>query len=107
MTISTEQWDNASKLLVTIRTQWNLDGVPDPARLRDALLDMEGAWWAGDPEALTKAQRRAALAGPLLAKGEMPADSEPVGKEEVLIVLGRLEEALASPPPPPNPPGTP
>ncbi|MFD5623963.1 hypothetical protein [Streptomyces yangpuensis] len=107
MTISTEQWDKASKLLVTIRKKWNLDdGLLDRARLRDALLGMEGAWWAGDPETFTKAQRQVALAGPVLAKGEMPPESESVGKEEVLIVLARLEEALASPPPPPNPPET-
>ncbi|MGZ9931659.1 hypothetical protein ACXNSR_17395 [Streptomyces sp. NC-S4] len=107
MTISTEQWGQASQLLDRIRTKWNLDGVPDLARLRDALRDMEDAWWAGDSEAFTKAQRRVALAGPVLAKGEMPPESESVGKEEVLIVLARLDEAVASPPPPPNPPATP
>ncbi|WP_331738585.1 hypothetical protein [Streptomyces sp. NBC_01276] len=106
MTISTEQRDKAAQLLVTIRTKWNLDdGVP--ARLPGALRDLEDAWWAGDAGAFAKAHRRAALAEPVLTKGEMPAESESVGKEEVLIVLARLEEALASPPPPPNPPGTP
>ncbi|MFE3762764.1 hypothetical protein ACFXPI_13490 [Streptomyces sp. NPDC059104] len=107
MAISTGQWERVSQLLVTIRTKWNLDDGAS-ARLLEALRELEAAWWAGDAVALAKAHRRAALAGPRLAKGEMPAESESVGKEEVLIVLARLEEALASPPPPPpNPPGAP
>ncbi|MFG2335619.1 hypothetical protein [Streptomyces yangpuensis] len=106
MAISAEQWDRASKLLVTIRTKWNLDNG-DLVRLLDALRELEDAWWAGDPEAFATAHRRAALAGPVLTNGEMPGESESVGKEEVLIVLARLEEALAGPPPPPNPPEAP
>ncbi|MFJ6782519.1 hypothetical protein [Streptomyces yangpuensis] len=106
MPISTEQRDKVSKLLVTIRTTWNLDNGVD-ARLLHALLGLENAWSAGDPEAFAKAHRLAALTEPTLAQGEMPAESESAGKEEVLIVLARLEEALASPPPPPNPPESP
>ncbi|MDH6538905.1 hypothetical protein [Streptomyces sp. SPB4] len=106
MAISTGQWERVSRLLVTIRTKWNLDDGAS-ARLLEALLELEGAWWAGDGEAFAGAHRRAALAEPRLAEGELPPDSESVGKEEVLIVLARLEGALAGPPPPPDPPGTP
>ncbi|MEU6297340.1 hypothetical protein [Streptomyces erythrochromogenes] len=106
MTISAEQWDKASKLLAAIRNQWNLDNG-GLGRLLGALEELEDAWWAGDPEAFATAHRRVVLAGPVLTNGEMPGESESVGKEEVLIVLARLEEAFAGPPPPPNPPESP
>ncbi|MFE0699759.1 hypothetical protein [Streptomyces sp. NPDC058872] len=100
MEVSAEQRVQALQLVHDIRTEWELDEGTAPLLVR-ALQDLVAALDADDRAAFGDALVNVAMARPVLADGRLPEDDDD-RREDVLVVLTKLETDLRYPPPPPG-----